>query len=279
MTFLDAVSKSDLAQFLSECASVSEIDVDLALQIAISHIQSHDKRQFNAKHLKRITELHKRWKASLKRKQPDFSVYDDTYYVCELWLCWIRYSRRYLRDISKNTSLISRSIVSDIEVKSVLDLGCGFGYTTAVLKEIFSDATVTGTNLAHTVQARLAQRLGKKAGFKVVASHARQRADLVFASEYFEHFERPVEHLLDVIQKVKPTYWLIANSFGTDAIGHFQTYYHENETYDSNSISRLFAKTMRLHGYEKVKTKCWNNRPAYWKLGQPLQVRQASQRR
>ena len=94
MTFLDAVSKSDLAQFLNECASVSEIDVDLALQIAISHIQSHDKRQFNAKHLKGITELHKRWKASLQRKQPDFSVYEDTYYVCELWLCWIRYSRR-----------------------------------------------------------------------------------------------------------------------------------------------------------------------------------------
>jgi hypothetical protein len=83
MTFLDAVSKSDLEQFLNECSSVSEIDIDLALQIAISHIQLHDKRQFNAKHLKRITELQKRWKASLKRKQPDFSVYDNTYYVCE----------------------------------------------------------------------------------------------------------------------------------------------------------------------------------------------------
>ena len=77
----------------------------------------------------------------------DFSVYDDTYYVCELWLCWIRYSRRYLRDISKNTSLFSRSIVSDIRANSVLDLGCGFGYTTAALKEFFPHATVTGTEL------------------------------------------------------------------------------------------------------------------------------------
>ena len=74
MTFLDAVSKSDLEQFLNECSSVSEIDVDLALQIAISHIQSHDKRQFNAKHLKRITDLQKRWKASLKQKYRPMNV-------------------------------------------------------------------------------------------------------------------------------------------------------------------------------------------------------------
>lgn len=266
MTFLSAASKSDLVHFLNECALVSEVDVDLAIQIATSHIQSHDKRNFNAKHLKRITDLQKRWKASLKREQPDFSVYDDPYYVCELWLCWIRYSRRYLRDISKNTSLFSKSIVSDIRANSVLDLGCGFGYTTAVLKEIFPRAAVTGTELLTTTQAKLARKLGRKANFKIVGSHARQKADLVFASEYFEHFDRPVEHLVDVIERVKPTYWLIANSFGTDAIGHFQTYHHKDELYDAKGISKLFSQTMRSYGYERVKTKCWNNRPAYWKL-------------
>lgn len=268
MTILEAVSKSDLVHFLNECSFVTDIDVDLALQIATSHIQSHDKREFNAKHLKRMTDLQKRWKVSLKKKQPDYSVYDDTYYVCELWLCWVRYSRRYLRDISKNTSLFSRSIVSDIQPNSVLDLGCGFGYTTAALKEIFPHATVTGTELLTAPQAKLAKKLGKKANFQVVANYLRQKADLVFASEYFEHFERPVEHLEDVIQRVKPTYWLIANSFGTDAIGHFQTYHHKGEIYDSKGISRLFSQTMRSYGYEKVKTNCWNNRPAYWKLSQ-----------
>ena len=211
MSIVEAVSKSDLVHFLNECEFVTEINVDLALQIATSHIHSHDKRDFNAKHLKRITDLQKRWKVSLKKKQPDFSVYDDTYYVCELWLCWIRYSRRYLRDINKNSSLFSRSIVSDIRANSVLDLGCGFGYTTAALKEIFPHATVTGTELLTAPQAKLAKKLGKKVNFKVVASYVRQKADLVFASEYFEHFERPVEHLEDVIRRVKPTYWLIAN--------------------------------------------------------------------
>lgn len=266
MTILNAASKADLVHFLQECSSVTEINVDRAFQIATAHIQSHNKREFNAKHLRHITELQKRWAASLKKKQPDFSVYDDTYYVCELWLCWVSYSRRYLRDISKNTSLFTRSIVSDIRANSVLDLGCGFGYTTAALKEIFPHATVTGTELLTSPQAKLAKKLGTKANFKIVASHRRLKADLVFASEYFEHFERPVEHLEDVIQRVKPTYWLIANSFGTDAIGHFQTYRHKDESYDGKGISRLFSQTMKSYGYERVKTKCWNNRPAFWRL-------------
>jgi len=265
MATLDAISKSDLIQFLADCATVTDIDTDLALQIATSHIQSHDGREFNPKHLKRITDLKKRWQTSLKRNQPDFSVYSDTYYVCELWLCWIRYSRRYLRDIGKDSSLFTRSIVSDIQAQSILDLGCGFGYTTAASKEMFPSAKVTGTNLPDTAQANLAARLGKRVGFKVVPSHRRVRADLVFASEYFEHFDRPVEHLTDVINSVKPEYWLIANSFGTDAIGHFQTYFHADSAYDSKGISKLFSQTMRSHGYEKIKTKCWNNRPAYWK--------------
>ena len=139
---------------------------------------------------------------------------------------------------------------------------------TAALKEIFPHASVTGTELLTSTQAKLAIKLGKKAKFKVVASHLRQKVDLVFASEYFEHFERPVEHLEDVIQKLKPTYWIIANSFGTDAIGHFQTYRHNDEFYDSREISRLFSQTMKTYGYDKVKTNCWNNRPAYWKLSQ-----------
>ena len=266
MSILDSISKADLVHFLHECSSVTEIDEDIALQIATAHIQSHNKRNFNTKHLKHITDLQKRWAVSLKKRQPDFSVYDDAYYICELWLCWVRYSRRYLRDISKDTSLFSRSIVSDIRVNSVLDLGCGFGYTTAALKEMFPHAAVAGTELLTSTQAKLAKKLGKKANFKVVRSYARHKADLVFASEYFEHFERPVEHLEDVIRRVKPSFWLIANSFGTDAIGHFQTYRHKDEWYDSKGISRLFSQTMRDHGYEKVKTNCWNYRPAYWKL-------------
>ena len=56
MPMLDKISKADLIQFLSDCTTVTEIDTDLALQIATSHIQAHDGREFNPKHLKRITD-------------------------------------------------------------------------------------------------------------------------------------------------------------------------------------------------------------------------------
>jgi hypothetical protein len=31
-------------------------------------------------------------------------------------------------------------------------------------------------------------------------------------------------------------------------------------------ISKLFNETLKCNGFEKVKTNCWNNRPAYWRL-------------
>ena len=145
------------------------------------------------------------------------------------------------------------------------DLGCGFGYTSAGLSEIFPETSVVGTNLPNLIQTKVARRVGNRFGFKIARSYKGFQADLVFASEYFEHFPRPVERLIDVIEKVQPTYWLVANSFGTEAIGHFKNYIHEDTTYDGRQISRLFNKTLRDYGYEKIKTKCWNNRPAYWK--------------
>lgn len=265
MSILDAVSKSDLIDFLDACADIQPIQSDAALNTAISHIQSHDKRPFNPKHFSPIRSLQKRWYASLRKSVPDYSVYADEFYICELWLCWIRYSRRYLKDICRSTSLFTRSIASDIKAKTIIDLGCGFGYTSAGLSEIFPETSVVGTNLPNLIQTKVARRVGNRFGFKIARSYKGFKADLVFASEYFEHFPRPVEHLIDVIEKVQPTYWLVANSFGTEAIGHFKNYIHEDTTYDGRQISRLFNKTLRDYGYEKIKTKCWNDRPAYWK--------------
>jgi len=76
MPMLDRISKADLSQFLSDCATVTEIDTDLALQIATSHIQAHDGREFNPKHLKRITDLKNRWSLSLtvRSVEPIFKI-------------------------------------------------------------------------------------------------------------------------------------------------------------------------------------------------------------
>jgi hypothetical protein len=48
-------------------------------------------------------------------------------------------------------------------------------------------------------------------------------------------------------------------------MGHFNEYYHGGVTYTKPQMNRLFNKTMKKWGYEKIATKCWNGRPAFWR--------------
>ena len=99
----------------------------------------------------------------------------------------------------------------------------------------------------------------------IIDGYTKLNADLIFASEYFEHFEKPIEHLSDVLRNIDPRYMLIANTFNGKAVGHFNSYVHHNKKYDGKTISKMFNDTLRQHGYEKIETNCWNNRPNYWK--------------
>jgi len=215
-----------------------------------------------------LTAFEERWYKSLEGNEPDFSIYDEENYLIELKKCWGVYSRKYLLAIDSPTSLVTKSIVEDIgNIESIVDLGCGAGYTTAGLKEIFPSAVVYGTNLKDSKQYDLAVKLSETHNFKMIPDVALfdKNCDLVFASEYFEHFRNPVDHLLEVLVTYKPKFLIIANSFNTKAIGHFDTYFYKGELHDSKKISRLFNKTLRDKGFYQVKTKLWNSRPSYWK--------------
>jgi 2-polyprenyl-3-methyl-5-hydroxy-6-metoxy-1,4-benzoquinol methylase len=89
--------------------------------------------------------------------------------------------------------------------------------------------------------------------------------DLVFASEYFEHFERPVEHLIEVVEKLNPKYILFANTFNSKSIGHFDIYKHLDKDYSGPEMSKLFTKTLKSYKFKKVNTNCFNNRPNFYK--------------
>ena len=211
------------------------------------------------------------WYSALKRGEIDWSIYDDNEYPAELWACWLIYSRKYLRSLLNPNGLKKGASVYDrLEgVQSVVDLGCGLGYTTAALKQMYPEARVFGTNIEGTGQFEFCKGMASDHGFAIVADPTSIEGgiDLVFASEYFEHIERPIEHLFSILDSQHPRYLVIANAFNARAPGHFSVYGHGADSEIPNTqIGKLFTAALRSRGFEKLNTKLWNNRPQIWVL-------------
>lgn len=272
MRVLDVGPTEGLKQFraLLEAEDVGDVDViaRTAEVLIVFYGSNETVRSALRGELKELLALERRWYASLAAGQPDFDVYSEVPYLSDTWACWMTYSRRYLREVETPTRYPPLGISGAVGTpQTVLDLGCGFGYSTLALKQMFPDARVVGTNVAGTPQTRIANRLGAEHGFEVVDSpNVLDEADLVFASEYFEHWQRPVDHLHDVLA-LKPSALLVANTFGPHSIGHFDAYEVGGATVDPKRAARCFASALVDAGYEKVKTGVWNNRPTYWRKG------------
>lgn len=247
---------TDLREFMLQCASVAQLDVDEAVQIAHKMIRNNIASQ-------QLLDLENRWYASLESGKPDYSVYCEPYYFCDIWACWVKYSRRYLKMILADNARYGSP-------QTVFDLGCGFGYTTAALKEIFPHADVYGTNITSSSQWKLAEQFSQQHNFHLIDESAclpifHKGPSLVFASEYFEHFESPLIELMRVIIEYSPTWLIVANSFTGRAIGHFNQYKGlHGEIHSNKKIGRLFTKTLKSLGYRRVSTTYWNNRPQVW---------------
>lgn len=274
--YIDKVRKKDLNEFINLCKSLNmDFDVLKFESIALNTIKYINGDKEKRDELRYIQELENKWYDSIKNGFPDYSIYDDVYYLADTWVCWKMYSREYLKSIISNKSLATKidgvynpkSIKDEInKINKIADLGCGIGYSTATLKQEFN-CEVFGTNLKNTNQYKICEKISKLSGFNLVETLEEVGfVDMVFASEYFEHFERPIEHLIDVIIKLNPKHILFANTFNAKSIGHFDTYKHYDKNFNGKEISKLFTKTLNEHGFFKVKTNCWNNRPNYYKL-------------
>lgn len=217
--------------------------------------------------MREMQELENKWYESLRTGAPWYGVYSADYYIADLWACWVVYSRKYLLSIMSPKSLDTGSIYNElIGIKSFCDLGCGIGITTSAMKEMFPSSKAYGTNILGSQQSDFAIMMSRKYGFTLVQqpSDISGEIDFIFASEYFEHFYKPVEHLREVL-RLKPKYMLIANAFGSKSIGHFPVYFVDGDRLDGKKTSKAFNDELRKNGYEKVKTNLWNNRPSYWR--------------
>lgn len=255
-----------LESFLSEYALTQPIDKDKARGQIRQTLKAFGTPGGHEQTLIHVQDAEDKWYGALARGQVDYSVYDQDYYFTDLWVCFVKFSRKYVREILKNGSLNGMQSVRSIfgQVNTVVDLGCGVGLVSAAFTQAFPGARVYATNLENTKQWEFCRRMSDRYGFTLVNGIEKipGGVDVLFASEYFEHIERPLEHIQDICSKLSPRYFIIANAFNTRSLGHFVTYKDGANLIDQSKISKLFNRKLKDLGYTKVKTKCWNNRPA-----------------
>ena len=175
-----------------------------------------------------LLEIEKRWYNSLP-DNPDYSVYAEPIYLADTWCCWDFYARQYLSDLF------------------LTDKCC--------------------TNLPGTAHWQINEIMSAKYDYELMSNdqllEEQPRTAMIFASEYFEHFEAPISHFNE-LQSLQPNVWVTANSFGAKSPGHFDFYQSDGGIVEAKKMGRLFGKNARELGYSAKDTKLWNNRPSVW---------------
>jgi hypothetical protein len=213
-------------------------------------------------------ELQGVWYDALRnRNEHDYSVYDSDLYFADLWACWATYSRNYLKCISRpNARCGNRTLVELLgQVERVLDLGAGLCLSTVALTQIFPKAKVTATNLRNTKQWPVCVEMQQFAEFELMQNEDDYQGavDVIFASEYFEHFPKPIEHASWILNKFMPRVLICANTFNSESIGHFDRYEIHGKLYTGSMMNRIWGKFMKSKGFYQP-FRYFNNRPQVW---------------
>lgn len=213
------------------------------------------------------TDLEERWYRSVAGGTPDYTVYEEDAYLVEAVYCWFEMSRRYLQRCGLTSSLPPGGIWSRLkDAKLVVDLGNGLGFTSAALRVVLPKAQVVGTNVVGSTQYRVASVLADVYGFTMVEHPVEVDGtpDLVWATEYFEHFDHPTDHADEVLEALRPRALIVQNTFNEDATGHFSDYIVGGEVQKRHRVGKVWNDNLIAHGYRQVDTKMWNRRPSLW---------------
>jgi len=203
-----------------------------------------------------LKQIERKWYESLAAGKPDYSLYSLPVYIAETYFCWDGYSRKYAKMLPTIKGKLG-------PVRSIVDLGAGHGFSSLALANAFPGASVTATNLPTSVQWAMAEKI-RGSAFRLAPKAPKAKVDMIFASEYFEHFDHPLDHLEEVLGLCQPRIAVVANAFTAKATGHFDRYTVGGASVDGKTASKRFNDHMRAQGYAKLETGFWNNRPVVW---------------
>lgn len=256
--FIDKISDKDLQELLVMISGViPNVDVEKLYRIASK--AGRNKKQYTVDD--EYYSLLERW---VETGRKDYSVYEEKLYLIDAWVSWRVYSRMQVYYMNRRFNEL-KSLINLDDISTIVDLGAGIGYSTMALNQLFKPKKIYATQIEGTDQYKICKHLFSKVdNAEVIPSvESIDSADIVFASEYFEHFDRPIDHLNEVL-KLNPKMLIIANSFGVDdAIGHFVNYYDEKgNCYKGKQISRAFNNKLRESGYTNKMIRFYNNLPA-----------------
>lgn len=259
---------NDLQELINNCRSFINIDNNIVISTVKDQLNFIKDKNGKQSEFNRIYQLENQWYSSLNTN-PDFNVYSNPYYLCDIWVCWKVYSNKSIKALTDIKSMDRISPINYfnnlINVKTIVDLGCGIGYTTSYLSEIFLNSKIIGTNLKESFQYKICKQLSKEYKFEIRENiNNISNIDILFASEYFEHIYDSLDSLVKIIKNNNPKIFIIANAFNGHAIGHFNKYIYKGITYSPKETSKLFWKILRNANYSKLKTNIWNNRPSIW---------------
>lgn len=186
----------------------------------------------------------------------DFSRYTSWHYLYAGLNCFDRFS--------KPCALYAKQYLGDRKIKSIVDVGAGIGLSTMLLADLFPEAKVYYNNITPSLQADFFEahkhyctNPPQAITEKEMLQHGEY--DMLFASEYFEHFEEPMKQTGFLLDQVGFNHLVINNSFNVKAYGHFKEFKY-NETLAPKQMSKVWLKFVRQE-YAELKVKCWNGRP------------------
>lgn len=245
---------NDILNFARVYCSIAHKDISTVYEMVLEARNLHKNGNIDNSNLILLN----RWKDSLRT---DFSIYDDPMYTIEAWISWELYSKQYIKKINSKISEIDK-IIDLSTIKTFVDLGAGMGYSTVALTRVFPNVEMIATQLQDTWQWKFCEKLFNNTDIKLTTNSELESVDGFFASEYFEHFEKPMEHLKAILA-LEPKLLFIKNTFQKpDAVGHFEKYYDQNgNLVEGKYMNKIFNAYLRDNGYVQNPVRFFNSAP------------------